>query len=109
MQIINRDANIKKDICYRITPKSKICDVSNDVALKFTSSFEELKKEGKSISNIDDLSRSSELIKQRHLAKMRILKKEQSGGYVLVGTLTCIGTFLVGMTIFMAIKFMLMK
>lgn len=109
MQIINRDANMKGNICYRISSKGHICNVSKEIVLKISSPFNELKKEGKTVSNMDDLSRTSELARQRHLAKMMVLKKQESGGYVLVGSLTCVGTILVGVIIFMFIKFMLMK
>lgn len=109
MQIINREPNIRVGICHKITSKGHICNVNKDVISKLEHPFEELRKEGKSIANIDDLFRVSEIIRQRHIAKIRTLKKEKSSGYVLVGGVTCIGTFLVGTIIFMTIKFILMK
>ena len=109
MQIINRRPNIKEDICYKINSKCFICDVSKDDVLKISAPFEELKKEGKSISNIDDLTRTSELVRQRNIAKIKLLRRQQSGGYVIIGGLTCVGTFLIGAIIFLVIKFMLIK
>lgn len=109
MQIINRDANIRSDICYRISSRGSICNIGKESILKISTPFEELRKEGKSISNINDLSRVSEIARQRHIAKMKLLRKEQNGGYILIGGLTCIGTFAIGIVIFMAIKFILIK
>ena len=109
MQIINRRPNIKEDICYKINSKGFICDVSKDDVLKISAPFEELKKEGKSISNVDDLTRTSEIVRQKHIAKMKLLRRQQNGGYVFIGSLTCAGTFLIGAIIFLVIKFMLTK
>ena len=109
MQIINRDPNIRGDICYKISSKCRICDISKDDALKLSVPFEELKIESKNISNIDDLIRTSELVRQRNIAKMKLLRRQQSGGYVLIGSLTCVGTFLIGAIVFWVIKIMLIK
>lgn len=109
MQIINRDANIDTKICHSITSKSRICNISKDSTLMISAPFEELKKEGKDISNNDDLSRINELLRQRRLAKMKVLKKQQNGGYIFVGGLTCIGVFIFGVIVFMTVRLMFVK
>lgn len=108
MQIINRDANIK-GVCYRISSSGRICDISKADILNISASFEELRKGGNDISNIADLAQISEMVRKQQLAKMRVLREEQSSGYVLIGSLTCFGIILVGTIIFMAIKFMLVR
>lgn len=106
--ITNRDANIKSGTCYKIRNTGTICSISKEDIIIISSPFEHLKIEGNSISSINDLNKASIIIKERDLAMKRVLIKEK-GGYVLVGSLTCMGTILIGTIIFMAIKFILMK
>lgn len=107
--IINREPNIKSGVCYRVGRSGYICDISKEIISKFIAIFSELKKEGNSISNIEDLSKASEVLRKRNFEKTRILKKDNNSGYIFVGGLTCIGILLMGMSIFMAIKFILVR
>lgn len=107
--ITNRDANIKSGTCYKIRNTGTICSISKEDIIIISSPFEHLKIEGNSISSINDLNKASIIIKERDLAKKRVLIIKEKGGYVLVGSLTCMGTILIGTIIFMAIKFILMK
>lgn len=109
MKIINRETNFRKDTCYKIMSKGKICSLSKNEVLKISSPFEELRNEEKDICDTKDLGRANERVKEKHLAKIRILKKEQNGGYILVSSLTCIGTLIVGTIIFMTIKLIVFK
>lgn len=109
VSLLNRDPNFRTDICQRISGKGVICDgVRKNDVIRISAPFEELKKDGKSISSIDDLLIGSQRARERELARKRVLRKEENGGYVLIGSLTCMGTLAIGTLIFMAIKFIIM-
>lgn len=107
--IINREPNMKSGVCYKVGRSGYICAISKEFVSKFIAVFDELKKENNNISNIQDLSKISEMIRQRNFEKTRILKKENNSGYILIAGVTCIGILLMGISIFMAIKFILVK
>lgn len=105
IEIINREVKLR-DICYRITSKGAICKLNNDELLKISSPFRELNKD---ISNIDDLRVASSNVREREKARVRTLKMQENGGYVLIGGLVCIGTLVTGIIIFETIKFLILK
>ncbi len=109
VSLINRDPNFRADICQRVHGKGVICDgISKNDVIRLSTPFDEIKKDGKSISGTDDLLVASKKMKERELAKKRVLIREQNGGYILIGSLTCIGTLAIGTLIFMVIKFFIM-
>lgn len=107
ISILNRDVNLRSDICHRISSKGTIGDISKNVVSKIIECFDELKNSGKSISNLNGLREVVEIVRNRTLVKMRILKKHENGGYILVSGITVVGIVSVGAIIFMAIKFIL--
>ena len=104
MQIINRDVNFKT--CQRVVTSNNICSVSTKEEKKLVDSFDILRKSGNEISSIQDLREASEKVRANELAKIRQLKKEQNGGFMLISSLTIVGTILVGIIVFMTIKFL---
>ena len=100
MEIVNRDANFRSDICQRVNSEKAICSVIKDYVSMLCDVFEELKK-GK------DIKIAVSNIRERNLAKKRILKKEENGGFALITGVTVLGTLGIGMLIFMAVKFIL--
>lgn len=105
ISLLNREPNIRPDMCQRISGKGVICSgISKETVARIITPFEELKKGEKSISNIDDLQLANQKVREREITKTRVLKKEENGGYILVGSLTCLGTLAIGTLIFMAIK-----
>lgn len=109
MEIINREANIRKDICQRVTTKGRICSLTKNTLQKVTEPFIELMKNSEKILGVADLRNSSIKVREKNLAKARILKMEQNGGYILTSGLTCIGILAIGTIIFITIKFMVLK
>lgn len=108
MQILNKEANIRSDVCYRVTSEGKICDVNKDQVERIIAPFEELRKESKSVANIEDLGRANTLAREKRLIRVRKLEEEQrnqrNAGFALVGSITVIGTLVMGLIIFMAVK-----
>lgn len=108
MQILNKNANMKSDVCYRVTSDGKICDVNKDQVERIIAPFDELRREDKSVSNIEDLGRANTLSREKRLIRVRKLEEEQrnqrNAGFALVGSITLVGTLVVGLIIFMIVK-----
>lgn len=108
MQILNKTANVRQDICYRATSDSKILDMNTKDVERIISVFKELSKEEKSVANIEDLNIAAARVRERHLTKVRVLENEQrnqrNAGYVLISGLTLAGIMVVGVIIFAIIK-----
>ena len=64
MEIVNRDANFRSDICQRVNSEKAICSVIKDYVSMLCDVFEELKK-GK------DIKIAVSNIRERNLAKKR--------------------------------------
>ena len=107
MKIVNRDVEFS-NICQRINSENNICVLNNDEEKKIASAFEKLRDNGKEVSTIEDLSIANAIVRKEQLAKMRILKKENNNGFILISGLTCIGTLIVATIIFMTIKFIIL-
>jgi len=109
VSLMNKDPNFRKDVCQRISGEGIICDeLSKSEVARISAPFEEIKKDNKSISSTEDLSLASERIKEREMARKRVLQREKEGGFIIVSSLTCMGTLAIGTLIFMAIKFIIM-
>ena len=105
VSLLNREANFRPNICQKKSDKGIICDrISKSDVEIISAPFEELKKEGKSISSTDDLVNASQIVREREIARKRVLRREENSGFILVGSLTCLGTLAIGSLIFMAIK-----
>lgn len=108
ISLLNREPNFRNDICYRVGSNGVLCNINKENVSKILEFFDELKKNNKSISNIADLRNVIEVVRQRTLAKIRVLKKQENGGYVLISSVTAVGILVVATIIFIAIKFILM-
>lgn len=73
--------------------QKKITDSMNDV-------FNEANKLDKSEYNFHDLDNSFNRVREKEIAKVRTLRKQEAGGFALVGTLTIIGTIILSIIIF---------
>ena len=105
ISLLNREPNFRNDTCQRISDKGIICEnISKEHIERISIPFEELKKDEKSISSTEDLSFASERVKEREKVRKRVLQKQEEGGFILIGSLTCLGTLAIGSLIFMAIK-----
>lgn len=100
MEIVNRDANFRSDTCQRVNSDKAICGVLKHYITMLCEVFEELK-----INN--DVKVALSNIKERNLAKRRVLKKEENGGFALITGVTVLGTIGLGMLIFTVVKFIL--
>ena len=103
MEIVNRDVNFG-NICQRINTNNNICNISSEQEKRICSVIQKLKDDGRESYNMEELSVASEIVKKERLSKTRILEKKDNGGFVLISSLTCIGTLIVGTIIFMTIK-----
>ena len=112
MQILNKSANMRNDVCYRISSNGKICELNKEQIENIISPFDELRREEKSIANIDDLEKANTISKQKRLVRVKKLEEEQrlqrNAGFALVGSITLVGTLFVGLVIFMAIKMIIL-
>ena len=108
MQILNKTANVRDDVCFRTSSNSKIVVVNKENVETLMAIFEELKKEDKSVANIEDLGRVSTLERERRLVRVKKLESEermkQNAGFVFVGSITTVGLLVMGLLIFMTIK-----
>ena len=107
MKIVNRDVEFG-NLCQRISSENNLCVLNNEEEKMITSAFDKLREGGKEIYTIEDLSVANEMVKSEKLAKARVLKKENSSGFILISSLTCIGTVIVGAIIFMTIKYLIL-
>ena len=109
ISLLNRVPNFRNDACQRISDKGIICDnISKENIERISIPFEELKKENKSISSTDDLSLASNRVRERERVRKRVLQRQEEGGFILISSLTCMGTLAAGSLIFMAIKYIIM-
>lgn len=106
VSLLNRDANIRDDIGHRINTNGNgfICSTTKDNVQIISEAFEELRKDGKSISSLEELTPASSRVQERNNVMKRVLRKKENGGYVLIGSLTCVGVLAVATLIFMAVK-----
>lgn len=103
-QIINRDVNFRDSVCQKVSSKNKICLISKEELNKIIEPFLELFKKSNLENTLEDLKESVKVVRERNIAKMRILKKQESSGFVLISSLTCAGILAVATSIFLAIS-----
>ena len=103
MKIVNRDVDFG-NICQRINTNNNICNLTNEEEKRISFVIEKLTSDGRESYSMEELSVASEIVKKERLSKTRILEKKDNGGFVLISSLTCIGTLIVGTIIFMTIK-----
>lgn len=108
MQILNKSANMRNDVCYRVASEGKICDVNKEQVERIIAPFDELRKDNKSVSNVEDLGRANTLAREKRLVRIKKLEEEQriqrNAGFAFVGSVTVIGILVMILIIFMAIK-----
>lgn len=112
MQILNKNVNMRNDVCYRVTSNGKICDIDKEQLEKLITPFNELRSADKSVANIEDLKEANILARQKSLVRVRKLEEEQliqkSAGFALVGGITCIGVLAVVLIIFITISMLVL-
>lgn len=108
ISILNKDVNLRVNVCHRLGNNGVICFVNKNYVQRMIEYFDELRKSDKSISNFRDLINVIEIVRQRRLAKMRVLKKQENSGYILVSGITLSGIVALVAIIFMTINFILM-
>ena len=110
ISLLNREPNFRNDTCQRISDKGVICEnISKENIKRISIPFEELKKDNKTISSTDDLSIASSRVRERDRVRKRVLQRQKEGGFILISSLTCMGTLAAGSLIFMAIKYIIME
>lgn len=107
--ILNKEPNFRTDTCQRVTSDSGICEINKDTITVISMPFAILRESGNSISNVESLTEANVMARERRMAKKRVLTKEENSGFILISTLTCMGTLIVGTVIFMAIKMILLR
>ena len=109
VSLLNREPNFRNDTCQIVSDKGIICDnISKENIERISIPFKELKKDNKSISSTDDLSLTSNRVRERERIRKRVLQRQEEGGFILISSLTCMGTLAAGSLIFMAIKYIIM-
>lgn len=110
VSLLNRDPNFKSDVCQRISDRGIICEnIKKNNVQMIIAPFEEVRKSDKSISSIEDLQLAGQRVKEREIARKRVLEKKENGGYILIGSLTFTGILAIGSVIFMAIKSIIVR
>lgn len=100
MEIIDREPNFRVDTCQRVNSEKKICDVFKDYVTMLYEIFEELKK-------TKDVKKATANVRERNIAKKRILKKEENAGFALITGVTILGTIGFSALVFVAVKLIL--
>lgn len=109
ISLLNRKPNFNENAFQHINSKNNIIEIDKSTEKKINDPFVMLQNSDKSISNLSDLREMSSLRKKEELAKRRVLEKKENGGYILMGSLTCMGITAIGTIIFMVIKNLLIK
>lgn len=109
MQILNKTANMRTDMCYFVSSQSKVCDIDIETLKHYISVFEEIKKEEKSVLSVNDLVHSKENVIKNQLVRVKKMEEQKRAGYVLISGITCVGFIALGLLIFLTIKFMVIK
>ena len=109
ISLLNRKPNFNENAVQSINSKNNIIEIDKVTEKRINDPFVRLQNSDKSISNLSDLREMSSLRNKEELAKRRVLEKKENGGYILMGSLTCMGITAIGTIIFMAIKSILMK
>jgi hypothetical protein len=107
MEILNKVAIINGNACYYVSPDSKIVDINKEYIQHIADVYDEARKDNKEVISADELNVFSERVKKNTLMRIKKLENQDRAGYVLVGSLTCIGTLLIAFIIFLAVSFML--
>lgn len=109
ISLLNREPNFRNDTCQRIADKGIICkNISKEDTERISAPIEELKKQEKSIFGMEDLKLANQRINNRELVRKRVLQRQKEGGFIIISSLTCMGTLAIGSLIFMAIKYIIM-
>lgn len=108
MQILNKTVNVRDDICFRASSNGKVYDFNKEHVENIIAAFEQLGKEDKSIANIEDLKMAHELSREKKMIRIKQMADEQrmqkNAGFALISSVTIIGTLVMGLIIFMAVK-----
>lgn len=103
-RILNRDVKFKNPQLVLSNSKGSINDVPKDIVDNLQNHFNELYINGKDNYSLSDLEEAHKVIKERHVAKMRVLRKEEEKGFVITSLLTIIGIITLGFIIFTTIS-----
>lgn len=109
VSIINRGLNLDPYTVHRIDSKNTLFTGDKSLEKAINDPFVKLRSSGKRISNYSDLVEFTELVRKEKIAKMRVLTKQENGGFVLMGSLTVMGIVGIGAIIFMVIKNLLIR
>ena len=99
-KIVNREPNIART--QLVYTRNNISGVDRSLVDKMDRVFSETRNIGKEKVSSSELRDVSERIRKEHLAKVRVLKKEENKGFVIIGSLT-LGTILL-LTFLIVIK-----
>lgn len=104
MQILNKDVNLG-NVVYMVSNSSKVSDTNVTEVKEFISVVEELKREEKSVFNINDFTEARKRERANKLVRIRRPDEHmKNAGFALVCSITTIGILVMGLLIFMAIK-----
>ena len=106
-KIVNREPNIART--QLVYTRNNISGVDRSLVDKMDRVFSETRNTDKEIISSSELSDVAERIRKEHLAKVRVLRKEENKGFVMIGSLTLGTILLLTFIIFTTIKSVIIK
>ena len=106
-KIVNREPNIART--QLVYTRNNISGVDRSLVDKMDRAFSETRNTDKEIISSSELSDVAERIRKEHLAKVRVLRKEENKGFVMIGSLTLGTILLLTFIIFTTIKSVIIK
>lgn len=99
-EIIDKKLKFKNPQLVLSNSKGNIGRVSKDFIDNLIIHFEELKANEKDKYSSSELKEVHEKIRNKHVAKQRLLKKEENMGFITIGSITIVGFLIIGFIIF---------
>ncbi len=102
-EIIDKKLNFKNPQLILSKSRGNIGNIPREVLYNLIAHFEELRSIKKESYKSSDLKEVNEIIRKRHMAKVRVLKKEENMGFITIGSITIVGFLILAFVIFAAV------
>lgn len=99
-EIIDKKVNFKNPQLILSNRKGNLGNVPREFLDNLVAHFNELTSTKKEKYTSSELKDVHEIIRKRHMAKVKVLKKEENKGFITIGSITIIAFLVISFVIF---------